>query len=243
MQLLSGKLVSEAVKVELSQQIEYLKVKNHRAPHLVAVLVGSNGASETYVASKIKNCAEIGFKSTLLRFDENVSEQELIQAIEKLNNNEDVDGILVQLPLPKQIRADRVIRAIDPAKDVDGFHPVNVGRLVQNRATFVACTPSGVIELLEREGVAIAGSHAVVIGRSDIVGKPMALLLIHANATGTVCHSKTRDLNEATRRAALVVAGVGWAGWGGGRRGRRGAALLDAGGQPGLCVGAGSRAW
>ena len=179
----------------------------------LAILVGNNGASETYVASKVKSCEEVGFKSSLLRFEETISEQELINAIEKLNNDEDVDGILVQLPLPKQINEETIISIIHPDKDVDGFHPVSIGKMVQGLPTFIPATPYGILLMLEHYKIETAGKHAVVIGRSNIVGRPISILLSRnsypGNCTVTVCHSKTSNLREICLQADIIVAALG----------------------------------
>lgn len=213
MQILDGKLVSQAVKDDLKEKITILIQQHKRPPHLAAVLVGTNGASETYVASKIKNCAETGFKSTLARFAENVTEAELIQAIEALNKDESVDGILVQLPLPKQVSEEKIINIINPAKDVDGFHPVSTGKLVQGSPTFIPATPYGIMLMLEYYKIETAGKHAVVIGRSNIVGRPISILLGQntnpGNCTVTVCHSRTKNLKEITLQGDIIVAALG----------------------------------
>jgi methylenetetrahydrofolate dehydrogenase (NADP+)/methenyltetrahydrofolate cyclohydrolase len=213
MQLLSGKLASEAIKAELLQQIQYLKKKDLRVPHLVAVLVGSNGASETYVASKIKNCQEIGFGSSLIRFTETVSEAELLQNIQALNQDNAIDGILVQLPLPKHINEQKLINAISPEKDVDGFHPINIGKLVQGNPNFISATPYGIILLMQYYNIEAKGKHAVVIGRSNIVGRPISILLSsnknYGNATVTLCHSHTPNLKELSLQADILIAALG----------------------------------
>ena len=187
--------------------------KNLRAPHLAAILIGNNGASETYVASKIKNCAEIGFQSSLIRFDENVTEEELLNKIEELNQQTTVDGILVQLPLPKDIDEQKVINAITVDKDVDGFHPINIGKLVQGTPTFISATPYGVLLLLQHYNIQTKGKHAVVIGRSNIVGRPISILLSsnkpYGNATVTLCHSQTPNLKELSLQADILVAALG----------------------------------
>ena len=213
MQILDGKLVSQAVKDELKEKVFILKKENRKTPHLAAVLVGSNGASETYVASKIKNCNEVGFKSTLIRFEETIAEQEVIEAIERLNNDADVDGILVQLPLPKHINEEKIINLINPAKDVDGFHPISVGKLVQGLPTFISATPYGIMLLLKYYKIDTAGKHAVIIGRSNIVGRPISILLNQntnpGNCTVTVCHSRTNNLKEICSQADIIVAALG----------------------------------
>lgn len=213
MQILDGKLVSQSVKDDLRKKTEILLQQNKKAPHLAAILIGSNGASETYVASKIKNCQEIGFKSSLHRFDENEPEETIISTIEALNNDPDVDGILVQLPLPKHISEEKIINIIQPAKDVDGFHPVSVGKMVQGLPSFVAATPYGIMLILEHYGIETAGKHAVIIGRSNIVGRPMSILLSQntdpGNCTVTLCHSKTKNLKEICLQADIIVAALG----------------------------------
>jgi methylenetetrahydrofolate dehydrogenase (NADP+)/methenyltetrahydrofolate cyclohydrolase len=213
MQLLDGKLVSRSVKEKVKDKTDLLKKEGKKTPHLAAILVGNNGASETYVASKVKSCEEVGFKSSLLRFEETISEQELINAIEKLNNDEDVDGILVQLPLPKQINEETIISIIHPDKDVDGFHPVSIGKMVQGLPTFIPATPYGILLMLEHYKIETAGKHAVVIGRSNIVGRPISILLSRnsypGNCTVTVCHSKTSNLKEICLQADIIVAALG----------------------------------
>lgn len=213
MQLLDGKLVSRSVKEKVKDKTDLLKKEGKKTPHLAAILVGNNGASETYVASKVKSCEEVCFKSSLLRFEETISEQELINAIEKLNNDEDVDGILVQLPLPKQINEETIINIIHPDKDVDGFHPVSIGKMVQGLPTFIPATPYGILLMLEHYKIETAGKHAVVIGRSNIVGRPISILLSRnsypGNCTVTVCHSKTSNLKEICLQADIIVAALG----------------------------------
>ena len=213
MQLLDGKLVSQAVKNSLKEKVVRLKATGIKTPHLAAILVGSNGASETYVASKVKNCEEIGFKSTLIRLDEAVTEQELIDTIEQLNKDADVDGILVQLPLPKQINEDKIISLINPKKDVDGFHPMSIGKMVQGLPTFIPATPYGIMLMLEHYKIETKGKHAVVIGRSNIVGRPISILLSRnsnpGNCTVTVCHSHTHNLKEICLQADIFVAALG----------------------------------
>lgn len=213
MQILDGKLVSLAVKEDLKNKTVILMEENKKTPHLAAILIGNNGASETYVASKIKSCEEIGFKSTLLRFDVTVTEEEVITAIRTLNNDDDVDGILVQLPLPKQINEEKIINLIDPSKDVDGFHPISVGKMVQGLPTFISATPYGVMLLLKYYNIDTVGKHAVVIGRSNIVGRPMSILLSQntnpGNCTVTLCHSRTQNLKDICLQADIIVAALG----------------------------------
>ncbi|MEY3620738.1 MAG: hypothetical protein RLZZ391_1104 [Bacteroidota bacterium] len=215
MLVLDGKIASAAVKASLLEQTTALKAAGKRTPHLAAILVGNNGASETYVASKVKNCEETGFGSSLFRFEETVTEADLLAQIEALNKDEKVDGILVQLPLPKHIDDAKVIEAIDPKKDVDGFHPANVGRLVQGLNTFIPATPYGVMLMLEHFNIDTKGKRAVVIGRSNIVGRPMSILLSaehpQGNCTVTCCHRHTpkEDLVDLCSKADIIVVAVG----------------------------------
>lgn len=233
MQILDGKIVSQSVKDLLKTKTELLKAEGKKTPHLAAVLIGNNGASETYVASKVKTCHEIGFKSSLLRFDENIAESDLVAAIEKLNQDDDIDGILVQLPLPKQISEDRIIGLIDPDKDVDGFHPVSIGKLVQGLPTFIPATPYGIMLILEHYKVETSGKHAVVIGRSNIVGRPMSILLSQntypGNCTVTVCHSRSNNLKEICLQADIIVAALGRPGFLKADMVKEGAVVIDVG--------------
>jgi len=213
MQLLDGKTAVAAIKQQLKVKVDQRLQHGLRAPHLAAILVGNNGASETYVASKVKNCAEVGFGSSLIRLPVDVSAATLLAEIKRLNDDPKVDGILVQLPLPGHINDAEVIEAIDPSKDVDGFHPISVGRMVQGLDSFIPATPYGVMLLLAHYGISTTGKHAVVIGRSNIVGRPMSILLSSAlpqgNCTVTVCHSKTPNLAAFTQQADIVVAALG----------------------------------
>jgi methylenetetrahydrofolate dehydrogenase (NADP+)/methenyltetrahydrofolate cyclohydrolase len=215
MLVLDGKIASAAVKASLLQQTQALKEEGKRAPHLAAILVGNNGASETYVASKVKNCDETGFGSSLIRFTEEVSEAELLAKISELNADETVDGILVQLPLPKHIDDEKIIEAIHPDKDVDGFHPMNIGRMVQGLDTFIPATPYGVLLMLEHFNIETKGKHAVVVGRSNIVGRPMSILLSserpQGNASVSLCHRHTpkEELIKITQQADILVVAVG----------------------------------
>ncbi|MBO9200938.1 MULTISPECIES: bifunctional methylenetetrahydrofolate dehydrogenase/methenyltetrahydrofolate cyclohydrolase FolD [Niastella] len=213
MKILDGQLVSQATKDELKLKVAQLVAEGKKVPHLAAVLVGNNGASETYVGSKVRTCEEIGFHSTLIRLEDTITEFKLLETIEQLNNNPDVDGILVQLPLPKHISDEKVINAIDPAKDVDGFHPVSVGKMVQGLPTFIPATPHGIMLMLEHYKIDTKGKHAVVIGRSNIVGRPMSILLSAntnpGNCTVTICHSATKNLKELCLQADIIVAALG----------------------------------
>jgi methylenetetrahydrofolate dehydrogenase (NADP+)/methenyltetrahydrofolate cyclohydrolase len=206
--ILNGITIRDQIYAELKREIAELSAAGIR-PGLAAVLVGENPASQIYVRSKIAACEQLGLGSWQLTPSAMATTDDLLAAVAELNARDDVDGILVQLPLPPQVDTKLVLEAVDPAKDVDGFHPVNLGRLVSGRAGLVACTPAGCMEILRRSGVPLEGAEAVVVGRSDIVGKPMALLLMHANATVTICHSKTRDLPGVVRRADIVIAAIG----------------------------------
>ena len=206
--IIDGKAISQAIKDEVKAEAERLS-EGHRKPCLAVILVGSDPASAVYVGNKKKACEYCGFDSVSIEMPEETTEEEVLTKIAELNADENVDGILVQLPLPKHINEDNVILAIDPAKDVDGFHPVNVGNLLIGRDGFVSCTPAGIIELLKRSNVDIQGKECVVIGRSNIVGKPMAVLMLRENATVTVCHSRTKDLKEVTKRADILIVAVG----------------------------------
>lgn len=213
MQIIDGRMIAALLKAEIATEVEKIRSAGRRAPHLAAVLVGHDGASETYVAGKVKACREVGFSSTLIRLEEAADEAELLHEVEKLNHNPDIDGFIVQLPLPKQIREERIIEAIDPSKDVDGFHPVNMGRMVLGMPAFISATPAGIIELISRYAIETAGRNVVVVGRSNIVGKPVSILLSLKNtpgdATVTICHSKTRNLSAITREADILIAAMG----------------------------------
>ncbi|MBY0535060.1 MAG: bifunctional methylenetetrahydrofolate dehydrogenase/methenyltetrahydrofolate cyclohydrolase FolD [Chitinophagaceae bacterium] len=213
MQILDGNLVSQATRDELKIKVAQRVAEGKKVPHLAAILVGTNGASETYVGSKVRTCEEIGFKSTLIRLEESISEFKLLGVIEELNNDPDIDGILVQLPLPKHISDEKVINTIDASKDVDGFHPVSVGKMVQGLPTFIPATPHGVMLMLAHYKIDTKGKHAVVIGRSNIVGRPMSILLSAGtnpgNCTVTICHSHTKNLKELCLQADIIVAALG----------------------------------
>ena len=233
MLVLDGKIAAAAVKASLQKQTAAIAANGKRAPHLAAILVGNNGASETYVASKVKNCEETGFLSSLIRLDENVSEEILLDTIQKLNKDNTVDGILVQLPLPKHISDQKVIEAIDPKKDVDGFHPVNVGKLVQGLETFIPATPYGIMLLLEHFNIETKGKHAVVVGRSNIVGRPMSILLSSnvnkGNCTVTICHSHTPNIEAFCKDADILVAALGKPGFITANMVKPGAVIIDVG--------------
>ena len=233
MEILDGKKVSQVVKDQLKIDVAQLFTEGKKVPHLAAILVGNDGASETYVASKVKSCEEVGFKSTLIRFDADISEHLLLEKIQELNQDPDVDGILVQLPLPKHISDENVINTIDPDKDVDGFHPVSVGRLVQGLPTFIPATPHGIMLMLEHYKINTTGMHAVVIGRSNIVGRPMSILLSEnknpGNCTVTLCHSKTKNIAELCRNADIIVAALGRPGFVTAEWVKEGAIVIDVG--------------
>ena len=229
MQILDGKKASKAIRDELKINVAQLSIEGKKIPHLAAILVGNNGASETYVAAKVKACEEIGFASTLIRFEEEVSETALLKKINDLNNDPDIDGILVQLPLPKHIAADKVISTIDPSKDVDGFHPYNIGRLAIRMPTLRSCTPYGVITLLKHIGETFYGREAVVVGASNHVGRPMGLELLLAGATVTTCHRFTTDLTAHVGQADILVVAAGKPGLVKGRWVKPGATVIDVG--------------
>jgi methylenetetrahydrofolate dehydrogenase (NADP+) / methenyltetrahydrofolate cyclohydrolase len=226
--LLDGAATARAIKEELRTEIAGLATRGIR-PGLGVVLVGDDPASAVYVRSKTRTCEDLGLYHETARLPGSATTAEVTALVDRYNRQPEIHGILVQLPLPAQVDAEAVLGLVDPAKDVDGFHPENVGRLVQKRPRFVACTPAGIMELLRRQGIAVAGRRAVVVGRSDIVGKPMALLLLHADATVTVCHSRTRDLAAVTREADVLVAAMGRAGFLGADHVRPGAVVVDVG--------------
>ena len=230
---LDGTVASNAVKEQLKKETLALTEQGKRAPHLAAVLVGTNGASETYVGSKVRSCGEIGYQSTLIRFDDDITEKELLNKIAELNNNDTIDGILVQLPLPKQVSEAKVIDTISPLKDVDGFHPVSVGRLVQGLETFIPATPYGIMLLLEHYKIETRGKHAIVIGRSNIVGRPMSILLssntTYGNCTVTICHSHTHNLKELCLQGDIIVAALGKAEFVKANMVKPGAIIIDVG--------------
>lgn len=211
--LLDGKKLSEEILDEIAKKVDKIKKNNKKVPHLAAILVGNDGASETYVASKVKNCKKVGFNSTFIRLDADVSEQKLLETIQDLNENSDIDGFIVQLPLPKHINESKITDAILPSKDVDGFHPTNVGYLALGNPKFVSATPNGVMEMLKRYDIDTEGKNCVVLGRSNIVGSPMAMLMSKntkpGNATVTVCHSKTKNLIEFTSKADILIVAIG----------------------------------
>ncbi len=213
MQIIDGKKIADEIKAEIKAEVDFMKARGVRVPHLAAVLVGHDGGSETYVAHKVKACEQVGFKSTLVRYEDDVTEEELLRRIESLNADSGIDGFIVQLPLPKHIDEQKIIEAVSPAKDVDGFHPVNVGRMMIGLPCFVSATPAGIMELLNRCRIDTRGKHCVVLGRSNIVGKPVSMLMAQKSAPGdatvTICHSRTHNIPEITRQADIIIAAMG----------------------------------
>jgi methylenetetrahydrofolate dehydrogenase (NADP+)/methenyltetrahydrofolate cyclohydrolase len=213
MVLLDGKKLSEEILNEISEEVKNIKAKGGKTPHLAAIIVGTDGASETYVNNKVKSCERVGFVSTHIKLEENTTEEELLAQVEAVNNNPDIDGLIVQLPLPKHLSADKITNTIRPEKDVDGFHPSNVGRMALGLPSYISATPNGVLEILERYKIETAGKHCVVLGRSNIVGSPMSILMSKntypGNATVTICHSKTANLKEITRQADILIVAIG----------------------------------
>jgi methylenetetrahydrofolate dehydrogenase (NADP+)/methenyltetrahydrofolate cyclohydrolase len=233
MQLIDGKATSEEIKKEIAKEVEEIKAAGGRAPHLAAILVGHDGGSETYVANKVKSCEQVGFQSTLIRFEDNVTEEELLRNVDKLNKDPEIDGFIVQLPLPKHISEDKVTEAIDYRKDVDGFHPVNVGRMSLGMPCFLSATPSGILELLKRYEIETKGKHCVILGRSNIVGKPAAMLMMQKNypgdATVTVCHSRTPNIKDICLQADIIIAAMGVPEFLKGDMVKQGAVVIDVG--------------
>jgi methylenetetrahydrofolate dehydrogenase (NADP+)/methenyltetrahydrofolate cyclohydrolase len=213
MTILDGKKVSNDIKNEITAQVEKMKAKGEKVPHLAAVIVGNDGASLTYVNSKVKACERVGFKSTMIRMSSTTSEIELLEKIQELNNNSDIDGFIVQLPLPKQIDTQKVLMTVNPDKDVDGFHPTNFGKMALDMSTFIPATPFGILELLERYGVETDGKHTVIIGRSHIVGRPMSILMgrkgFPGNSTVTLTHSHTKNITQITSQADIIISALG----------------------------------
>jgi len=233
MELLDGKATARSIKQEIAEEVRKMKADGVREPHLVAVLVGHDGGSESYVAYKIKDCKEVGFKSSLIRYEDDVTEDELLKCVHDLNNDDGVDGFIVQLPLPEHISEEKITLAIDPKKDVDGFHPQNVGQMTMGLPAFVSATPQGIMELLKRYHIETSGKHAVVLGRSNIVGRPMSILLSlkgdPGNATVTVCHSRTQNLKEICRQADILIAALGSPGFVTADMVKEGAVVIDVG--------------
>ena len=233
MVILDGKATAAKIKQQLSKEVAQIKASGGKVPHLAAILVGNDGASETYVGSKVKTCAEIGYGSSLFRFGPDVSETELLEKIKAINTDPEIDGLIVQSPLPSHISFTRVTETISPSKDVDGFHPVNSGRMMQNLPAFIAATPKGIVMLLEAYGIETAGKNCVVIGRSNIVGMPMSILMARnnwpGNCTVTICHSKTKDLKEHTLKADIIIAALGKPGFLKADHVKEGAVVIDVG--------------
>jgi len=233
MTIIDGKLISGQVKAELKQEVEAIRAAGGKIPHLAAILIGDNGASETYVASKIRSCEEIGFTSSLVRRDASATEEEVLAIIDTLNRDADIDGFIVQLPLPGHINVDKVIEAIDPRKDVDGFHPINVGRMAKGLPAYISATPFGVLELIKRYQIETSGKHCVVVGRSQIVGLPMSLLMERndypGNCTVTLAHSKTRNIKEICLQADILIAALGKPGFITADMVKEGAVVIDVG--------------
>ena len=228
-QIIDGKKISADIRVEIKAEVEALTAKGERAPGLAVIIVGEDPASQVYVRNKKRGCEEVGFYSEVYEMPADTTQDELNALVDKLNADEKIDGILCQLPLPKHLDENEVILRIDPKKDVDAFHPVNVGKIMIGDYSFLPCTPAGVMELLKRSGVEVSGKECVVVGRSNIVGKPQAMLLLHANGTVTVCHSRTRDLAEVCRRADILVAAIGKADFFGADMVKDGAVVIDVG--------------
>lgn len=233
MTLIDGKKIAQEIKEELAKEVTQRKLLGLKIPHLAAILVGNDGASETYVGAKVKSCHEVGFESSLFRFDTTISEEELLHEINKLNNNPVIDGFIIQLPLPQHINEQKIIEAVNPAKDVDGFHPVNAGKMLLNLPSFLPATPYGIIQLLERYNIETSGKHCVVIGRSNIVGMPMSVLLARnaypGNCTVTITHSRTTNLKELTLQADIIVAALGKAEFLKADMVKQGAVVIDVG--------------
>ena len=233
MVVLDGKATSAQIRAELAEKVKVLKAEGKKVPHLAAILVGEDGASRTYVNAKVRDCEEVGYGSTLIKLPEETSESDLLKAIHKLNNDEDVDGYIVQLPLPNHIDETKVLLAIDPKKDVDGFHPENVGKMTLNLPTYIPATPQGIVEILRRYNVPTEGKDCVVIGRSQIVGSPMSILLSQhnypGNCTVTLCHSRTKNLKEVCKKADIIVAALGQPGFVTADMVKEGACIIDVG--------------
>ncbi|WP_294081267.1 bifunctional methylenetetrahydrofolate dehydrogenase/methenyltetrahydrofolate cyclohydrolase FolD [Proteiniphilum sp. UBA5384] len=233
MRIIDGKAVAAQIKKEIAEEVAKIKAAGGKTPHLAAVLVGHDGGSETYVANKVKSCEEVGFNSTLVRYEDDVTEEELLACVDRLNNDADIDGFIVQLPLPKHISETKVTEAIDYRKDVDGFHPVNVGRMSLGMPCFLSATPSGIVELLRRYKIETRGKHCVILGRSNIVGKPVSMLMLQkaypGDCTVTVCHSRTPNIREITLQADIIIAALGVPEFLKGDMVKEGAVVIDVG--------------
>jgi methylenetetrahydrofolate dehydrogenase (NADP+)/methenyltetrahydrofolate cyclohydrolase len=230
-QLIDGKKTAAEIKAEIAATVNGMKERGVRVPHLAAILVGNDGGSETYVAHKVKDCEEVGFRSTLIRFDASASEEKLLAKVAEINNDPEIDGLIVQLPLPDHISEAKVIENISPLKDVDGFHPVNLGRMTAGLPAFVSATPAGIVELLRRYNIPLKGAECVVVGRSNIVGRPVSILLSQkgVDATVTVVHSRTRDIGATLRRADIIIAAIGSPGFVKAEMVKEGAVIIDVG--------------
>jgi methylenetetrahydrofolate dehydrogenase (NADP+)/methenyltetrahydrofolate cyclohydrolase len=233
MQLIDGKLVSSEIKLEIAREVEKIVAQKGKRPHLAAILVGHDGGSETYVASKVKACEEVGFKSTLVRFEDTITEEKLLLKVKELNNDRDIDGFIVQLPLPKHISEDKITETIDPSKDVDGFHPINLGRMMIGIPSFISATPNGILMLLAHYKIETSGKHCVIIGRSNIVGRPISILMslkaYPGDATVTVCHSRTKNLKEICLSADIIITALGSPEFLKGDMVKEGAVVIDVG--------------
>lgn len=231
--ILDGKKTSSDIRIEIAEKVKSIKEQGGKIPHLAAILVGNDGASETYVKYKVKDCAQVGFKSTLKRFDTSVTEEELLNEVEAINNDPDIDGLIVQLPIPDHISVQKVTDRIKPEKDVDGFHPVNVGRMAKSLPSYISATPFGIMQLIERYKIETSGKHCVIIGRSDIVGTPMSILLSRkaspGNCTVTLCHSRTKDIKAMTLQADIIIAALGMPGFLSGDMVKEGTVVIDVG--------------
>lgn len=231
--ILDGKKTSSDIRIEIAEKVKKIKAEGGKIPHLAAILVGNDGASETYVSNKVKDCEQVGFTSTLKRFDNSVTEAELLKEVEAINDDPDIDGLIVQLPIPDHISVQKITDRIKPEKDVDGFHPVNVGRMAKNLPAFISATPYGILQLIERYKIETSGKHCVVIGRSDIVGTPMSILLSRkaypGNCTVTLCHSRTKDIKAMTLQADIIIAALGMPEFLTGDMVQEGAVVIDVG--------------
>ena len=232
-QIIDGKKISQDLKLEIARQVDEIKKKGGRPPQLVAVIVGNDGGSKTYVEHKMKACSEVGFTSKTLSFDDTITETALLNVVRQLNNDKEVDGFIVQLPLPKHISVDKIVEEIDYRKDVDGFHPINVGRMMKNLPAYISATPYGILQLLEKSEIKTSGKHCVIVGRSQIVGLPMSVLMMRNNEPGnctvSVCHSKTVDLSSITRQADIIIAAIGIPGFVKADMVKEGAVVIDVG--------------
>ncbi|MDD4631450.1 MAG: bifunctional methylenetetrahydrofolate dehydrogenase/methenyltetrahydrofolate cyclohydrolase FolD [Proteiniphilum sp.] len=233
MQLIDGKAIAAQIKQEIAEEVKQIKAAGGKTPHLAAVLIGHDGGSETYVANKVRSCEEVGFKSTLIRYEVDVTEAELLACVDRLNRDADIDGFIVQLPLPSHISEDKITEAIDYRKDVDGFHPVNVGRMSLGMPCFLSATPAGIVELLKRYEIETKGKHCVVLGRSNIVGKPVSMLMMQkgypGDCTVTVCHSRTTNIKEICLQADIIIAALGVPEFLKGDMVKEGAVVIDVG--------------